>query len=209
MKNHVNIAMLASGSGTNVENFIQYFHKHPTIKIALVVSDREKAFVLERARNHKIPGEVIPGPLWKDAGRPAQVFSAYRIDYLVLAGFLRMIPAGLIEMFPKRILNIHPALLPAFGGKGMYGMHVHRAVIDSGASESGISIHRVNAFYDEGKVLFQARVPVHPTDTPETLAEKIHQLEYKHFPEVVEMYVLLDSPSDGKPNQETAGKRDG
>lgn len=206
MENHVNIAMLASGSGTNVENFIHYFHKHPTIKIALVVSDREKAFVLERARNHGIPREVIPGPLWKDAGRPAQVFSAYKIDFLILAGFLRMIPAGLIELFPKRILNIHPALLPAFGGKGMYGMHVHRAVINSGASESGISIHLVNAFYDEGKVMFQARVPVHPTDTPETLAEKIHQLEYKHFPEVVERLVLSDFLSDGEQNPEIDGK---
>jgi phosphoribosylglycinamide formyltransferase 1 len=183
------IAMLASGSGTNVENFINYFRDHPVIEIALVVCDRDGAYVRARARKYGIPEVLVSGPGWKDPDALRALFTNHRIDFLVLAGFLRLVPHGLIADFPDRILNIHPALLPDFGGKGMYGMHVHRAVIESGVRESGISIHLVNERYDEGRVLFQARIRLAAGESPESLAARIHALEYAHYPAVVEGYV--------------------
>lgn len=185
----IRLAMLASGSGTNVENFIRYFRDHPVIEVALVVSDRKDALVLERARRHGIPRVHVPGSDWKDPGRIINLLSDQGIDCLVLAGFLRLVPPPVVKAWPDRIVNIHPALLPDFGGKGMYGMHVHQAVIASGAAESGISIHLVNERYDEGQVLFQARLPVEAGETPESLAGKIHALEYRYYPAVVESWL--------------------
>ena len=199
------IAMLASGSGTNVENFIHFFRDHPVVEIALVVCDREGAFVRERARKHGIPEVLVPGPAWKDPNALKSLFAGYRIDYLVLAGFLRLVPQELIAAYPGRILNIHPALLPDFGGKGMYGMHVHRAVIEAGARESGISIHLVNDRYDEGRVLFQAKVHLEAGESPESLAEKVHALEYAHYPAVVESWVIKSLAS--KPQQPKANRQ--
>jgi len=194
------IAMLASGSGSNVENFVGYFDNHPSVEIALVVCDRPGAYVLDRAGRLGIPSELIPGPGWQEPAPIIQKLRARKIDFLVLAGFLRLVPPGILRKYPDRILNIHPALLPAFGGKGMYGMHVHRAVIASGARESGVSIHLVNERYDEGRILFQARVDIAPDDSPESLAEKVHVLEYAHYPRVVEQYIQgVSSPAGTGP----------
>ena len=183
------MAMLASGSGTNVGNFIYYYKDHPKIEIALVMSNNESALVLERARQAGVPAVFIPRSQWHSGHEPLSVLKDHDIDFVVLAGFLQLIPDPILQAFPRRIVNIHPALLPRFGGKGMYGSHVHEAVIQAGEQQSGISIHLVNEQYDKGKVLFQARVAVTPMDTPHTLAEKIHALEYEHYPRVVEEYV--------------------
>lgn len=185
----IRLAMLASGSGTNVGNFIYYYKDHPKIEIALVMSNNESALVLERARQAGVPAVFIPRSQWHSGHEPLSVLKDHDIDFVVLAGFLQLIPDPILQAFPRRIVNIHPALLPRFGGKGMYGSHVHEAVIQAGEQQSGISIHLVNEQYDKGKVLFQARVAVTPMDTPHTLAEKIHALEYEHYPRVVEEYV--------------------
>jgi len=188
--NRIRIAMLASGTGTNVENFIRYFARHAQIDISLVVSNKADALVLSRAVNAGIPHLVIRNDQWNDPDLVLGIFTESRIDFIVLAGFLILVPAFLIRQYPDKIINIHPALLPQFGGKGMYGRHVHKAVLESGNPLSGISIHLVNERYDEGRLLFQTTLAVDPADTPESLATKIHKLEYEHFPRVVEAYIL-------------------
>ena len=184
------MAMLASGTGTNVENFIRYFSGHAQIEIALVISNKPDALVLNKAAAAGVPHLVLRNDQWNDQDLVLGIFSQNRIDVIVLAGFLLLVPSFLIRQFPSRILNIHPALLPEFGGKGMYGRHVHKAVLDSGKKVSGISIHLVNERYDDGPLLFQETVAIDPADTPESLAARVHQLEYKHFPRVVESYLL-------------------
>lgn len=184
------LALLASGSGTNVANFIRYFDKHPEIEIALVVTNNPNAFVLERALNAGIPSAVIRGKQWKDETFISGFFAGYDIDLIVLAGFLLLIPSALVKRFEGRIVNIHPALLPGFGGKGMFGMHVHKAVIESGATESGITIHYVNEEYDKGAIIYQERIAIEEGETPESLASRIHELEYRHYPRVVEACLL-------------------
>ncbi len=182
------IAILASGSGTNAQRLMEHFAKSPTARVVLVGSDQPKAGVLQRAWDMGVPSYVFNGAQLRD-GTVLRELQGQRIDLLVLAGFMRLIPAELVQAFPQRILNIHPALLPKYGGKGMYGMHVHNAVIDARESESGITIHYVNERYDEGEHLLQAKCPVLPSDTPESLAERIHGLEHAHYPEVVERVV--------------------
>lgn len=186
----IRMAMLASGTGTNVENFIRYFSGHAQIEIALVISNKPDALVLNKAAAAGVPHLVLRNDQWNDQDLVLGIFSQNRIDVIVLAGFLLLVPSFLIRQFPSRILNIHPALLPEFGGKGMYGRHVHKAVLDSGKKVSGISIHLVNERYDDGPLLFQETVAIDPADTPESLAARVHQLEYKHFPRVVESYLL-------------------
>lgn len=186
----IRIAMLASGTGTNVENFIRYFSRHPHIEVALVVSNKADALVLSKAAKAGVPHLVIRNDQWNNHDLVTGIFSESHIDFIILAGFLLLVPGFLIDRYPGRMLNIHPALLPQFGGKGMYGRNVHKAVIASGAQKSGITIHLVNENYDEGRVLFQATVGVDAADTPETLAGKIHKLEYEHFPKIVESYIL-------------------
>lgn len=183
------LALLASGSGTNVANFINYFGKHANVEVALVVSDRAGAYVLERAAAAGVPHAYIDRKKWQDESSIIRFFSDHRIDAIILAGFLMLVPSYLVRHFEGRILNIHPALLPDFGGKGMYGMHVHKAVLDAGARESGISIHLVDEEYDRGHILFQAKTTIDPDDTPDTLAAKVHALEYAHYPQVVEAYL--------------------
>ena len=180
------IAMLASGSGTNVENFINYFSGHPGIEIALVVTDRMNAPVRQKARKAGIAEVYIPPDNWSDQAAVMPVFRKHQIHFVVLAGFLRLVPQFLVQHFDRAMVNIHPALLPGFGGRGMYGMHVHRAVIASGESRSGISIHWVNEHYDQGAMIFPAEISLSGDETPETLASRIHQLEYQHYPRVVE-----------------------
>jgi phosphoribosylglycinamide formyltransferase 1 len=182
------LAMFASGSGTNVANFIGYFNDHPLVHIALVISNNPGAYVLQRAREAGIPSAVILRKQWGDEDVVMGILLEHQIDAIVLAGFLLLVPAYLVQRFEGRIINIHPALLPHFGGKGMYGAHVHEAVVASGNKESGITIHLVNEAYDSGDILFQAKVKLDPDETPDSLATKIHALEYEHFPVVVERY---------------------
>lgn len=183
------LAILASGSGTNAANFMGYFSDHPEMEVALVVSNNALAGVLDKAAAYGVDTRVLPGPEWHDKDAVLALFESYQIDAIVLAGYMRLIPEWLIEKYPDRIFNIHPALLPDFGGKGMYGMHVHQAVIRSGAKRTGITIHLVNARYDEGPVLFQESIPVYPDDTPERLAKRVQRLEHRYYPTVVEAYL--------------------
>lgn len=183
------IAILASGGGTNAENFFEYFKDSKTIAITLLLSNNPKAYALQRAKNHQIDHDAFNRDEFYKSGKLLEVLKEKEIDFIVLAGFLWLVPESLVKAYPDRIINIHPALLPKYGGKGMYGMHVHNAVKENGESESGITIHLVNEVYDDGKVLFQQSTPLEKDDTAEKIAEKIHELEYRHFPEVVESYV--------------------
>lgn len=181
----INIAIFASGSGTNAEEIIRHFASSEKYKVALVFSNRPKAGVLERAKRLGVPFEVLEK---KDLTGPAlmALMRRYEIGFIVLAGFLCMVPDELTKAYPKRIVNIHPALLPKFGGKGMYGSHVHEAVVAAGEKETGITIHYINERYDEGEIIFQKSCPVSPEDTPEMVATKVHALEYACFPVVIE-----------------------
>ena len=185
----IRLAIFASGSGTNTEAIVKYFHDHPQVEVSGIYSNNPNAYVLQRARKLQVPGYVFTRQELND---PAFVdkLEAQQVDLIVLAGFLWLLPANLVARFPQRIINIHPALLPKYGGKGMYGHHVHAAVLANREKESGITIHYVNERYDEGTVIFQARCPVYPDDTPDTLAQRIHALEHKHYPEIIEKIAL-------------------
>jgi phosphoribosylglycinamide formyltransferase-1 len=184
------IAILASGSGTNAENIIKYFAETKTAMVSLLMTNKADAFVIERARKLNVPVFVFTAKELRETDLVIEQLKQYHIDYIVLAGFLLMIPEDIIRMYPQKIINIHPALLPKYGGKGMYGNFVHEAVIREKEKESGISIHFVNENYDEGLVIFQAKCAVEPSDTPDSLAAKIHKLEYRYFPEVIERVIL-------------------
>lgn len=181
-----NIAILVSGSGTNMENIAHRFRGSDSIRISLVISDNADAYALTRAANLGIGSRVVSRKQLRETGTLAHLLQAENIDFVVLAGFLSLIPPDVTRVYESRIVNIHPALLPKYGGKGMYGMRVHEAVIAAGEKESGITIHYVNEHYDEGAVIAQFRTDVTPDDTPDTLAVKIHELEYRHYPEVIE-----------------------
>ncbi len=184
------IAVLASGFGSNAAKLMDYFQNHPQIRVALVVSNNASARVLTKAGERRIPVEVLPGPAWENREKLLKVFENYQVETIVLAGYMRLLPPYFVKAYRNRIINIHPALLPAFGGKGMYGMHVHRAVIESGAHKSGITIHLVNEQYDEGEILFSKSLDVLPEDTPESLAKKVLELEHRYYAPVVENYIL-------------------
>lgn len=182
------IAILASGSGSNAQRIMEHFRGAALAEVVLVGCDQPEAGVIQRAWDQGVASYLFNGAHLRD-GSVQRELQDQRVDLVVLAGFLRLIPADLVRAFPDRILNIHPALLPKYGGKGMYGHHVHTAVIAAGEVESGITIHRVNEHYDEGTILFQATCPVLSDDTPETLAQRIHALEHAHFPRLVEQEV--------------------
>jgi phosphoribosylglycinamide formyltransferase-1 len=184
-QNH--IAIFASGSGTNAEQIMKHFQHHPSTQVALLLSNNPQAYALERAKKFGIPTRVFDKKQWRESEIVVQWLKEKEVTHIVLAGFLWLIPAYLIKAYPKMI-NIHPALLPKYGGKGMYGMKVHEAVRAANEMETGITIHEVNEHYDEGKIIFQAQCLVDPTDTPEDIANKIHQLEYEHFPKVIERW---------------------
>ncbi|MBX7183008.1 MAG: phosphoribosylglycinamide formyltransferase [Bacteroidia bacterium] len=186
------LAIFASGNGSNAQQIIAYLESHPTLRIGLVVSNKENAGVLEKAEKLGIPTRVLPKPDWVNESIVLDLLKSFEIEGIVLAGFLLKIPAFLVQAFPGRILNIHPALLPKFGGKGMYGMHVHEAVKNSGDRITGITIHEVNEVYDQGKIVFQASCEVLETDTAEAIAGKVQQLEHLHFPGVVASYFAED-----------------
>jgi phosphoribosylglycinamide formyltransferase-1 len=179
------IAIFASGSGTNAENIALYFKDSSEVRIAVIICNKPDAYVLERAKKLGIPAEILTGADMKDEARVMALLRRYEVDFVVLAGYLLRIPAYMVEAFPHAIVNIHPALLPLHGGKGMYGDRVHEDVIRCSDKESGITIHYVNEQYDSGAVIFQAKCPVLPTDTPHDLATRIHALEYAHFPHVI------------------------
>ncbi len=185
-----NIAIMASGSGTNAENIIKYFSNKKTVKVKLVLSNRREAFVLKRAEALNVKTGFFEYNDFYTSGKVLDLLMKNRIDFVVLAGFLWLVPENILEKYEGRIINIHPALLPRYGGKGMYGEKVHKAVIENHDMESGITIHFVNRHYDEGDIIFQARCRVEPSDTPETLAARVHVLEYEHYPEVIERLIL-------------------
>lgn len=181
----VRLAILASGSGSNAENIIRYFSSGKWVEIGLIISNKLEAQVHQRAKRLGIPSVTYPRETLTNGLEMTTILREARIDFIVLAGYLVKIPAELILAFPNRIINIHPALLPKFGGKGMYGNHVHQAVVDSKEKESGITIHLVDENYDEGSIVFQAKCPVFETDTADDLAARVHDLEYRHYPEVI------------------------
>lgn len=182
----IKIAIFASGSGSNAENIIQYFREKANISVALVLTNNPNAFVLERAKKHEVPTVVFSRKELLNTDKVLAELKDHKIDFIVLAGFLLLVPTNLIKAFPDRIINIHPALLPKYGGKGMFGERVHTAVKEAGDLETGITIHKVNDRYDEGAVIFQTSCSLTEEDTPETVAHKVHMLEYKHYPQVIE-----------------------
>lgn len=178
------LAILASGSGSNAEKIMAHFRHSTKAQVALVASNKPEAQVLERATAAGVPNFTFTRKEMED-GILLLKLREMKIDWVILAGFLLKVSEDLIEAFPNRIVNIHPALLPLYGGKGMYGAHVHEAVKAAGDTETGITIHLVNAQYDEGQIIFQAATPVLADDTPEMIAAKVHALEHRYFPEVI------------------------
>ncbi|MEN8226174.1 MAG: phosphoribosylglycinamide formyltransferase [Bacteroidota bacterium] len=183
------IAIFASGSGSNAQKIIEHFSSNNNVEISLVLSNNEKAFVLQRAAKEGIPAYVFDRQLFYEGEQVHNILRDIGIDFIVLAGFLWLIPDNILKSWPDRIINIHPALLPKFGGKGMFGDRVHNAVIEAGEKETGITIHYVNEKYDDGKIIFQESFKILPGDTAESIAERIHVLEHKHFPKVIERLV--------------------
>ncbi len=184
------LAIFASGSGSNAEKIAEYFANHTEIDIALILSNNPQAGVIARARRLHIPVVLFDRKTFYDTPKVIEILQNEHIDLVVLAGFMMLIPEAMVQAFPSRIINIHPALLPKYGGKGMYGHFVHEAVVAAQEPESGISIHFVNERYDEGDIIFQATCPVTPEDTPDEVARKVQVLEHQHYPEVVEKLLI-------------------
>lgn len=180
------IVIFASGSGTNAENIIKHFQNTTNIKVVAVLSNRRSAGVLKRAHDLNVKALLFDKEALYHTNDVLNILKDIKPDLIVLAGFLWLFPSNIIQEFPDRIINIHPALLPKYGGKGMYGSRVHESIITNREKESGITIHYVNEKYDEGNTIFQAKTKIEPDDTAESLADKIHQLEYQHFPEVIQ-----------------------
>lgn len=181
----IKIVIFASGSGTNAENIIRYFQATKSASVEAVFTNKADAQVIQRAEKYQVPSQVFTKNDL-ETGKVLQEINAIQPDLIVLAGFLLKFPESIVAEYPNKIINIHPALLPKYGGKGMYGMHVHRAVVDNKESKTGITIHYVNENYDEGNIIFQKEVTVLISDTPEVVAAKIHELEQDHFPVVIE-----------------------
>ena len=184
------IVILASGSGSNAENIITFFREHEQVMVSTVLTNKNTAQVLERCKRLKVPALYFNKTAFSDTNTILKFLMAQKPDLIVLAGFLWKIPEKLISNFPNKIINIHPALLPKYGGKGMYGNKVHEAVKKNGEIETGITIHYVNENYDEGAIIYQAKTTVLATDTSEHIAKKVHALEYAHFPKVIEKLLL-------------------
>ncbi len=184
--NKKRIVLFASGSGSNVENIVRYFQDNDHVEVACVLSNKKNAFVLERCDQLNINALYFNKTAFYKTDCVLEILKSMKPDLIVLAGFLWKMPGNIIQDFPNKIINIHPALLPKYGGKGMYGMVVHRAVKENGDPESGITIHYVNENYDEGAIVHQAKTVILPNDTPEIIAEKVHKLEYEHFPKIID-----------------------
>jgi phosphoribosylglycinamide formyltransferase-1 len=189
------IAVFVSGSGSNAENIVQHFRQTQTGEVSLMVCNNPTAFALQRATRLQVPALVIDKKTLQQKQTLLEILQAQRIDWIVLAGFLLLVPPYLLEAYPQRVINLHPALLPKYGGKGMYGMHVHEAVVANHETETGITIHYANEHYDEGQIILQAKCALDASDTPETVAQKIHELEYAHFPKAIEQEILKKTTS--------------
>lgn len=190
VKNKKRIAIFCSGSGSNAEKIMQYFQAHSQIEVALLLSNKPQAYALERAKKYNVPTVIFNKQEFYETHQVIKQLENHQIDLIVLAGFLWLVPESLLAAFPQRIINIHPALLPKFGGKGMYGHHVHEAVKAAGETESGITIHVIDAEYDKGDVLLQASCKISPDDTAEEIAQKVLALEHQHFAPTIEKYLL-------------------
>ncbi len=185
-----NIAIFASGSGTNAENLIQFFNHSNTARVVLVLTNNKHAKVIQRAKKLNVDTHIFDHTAFYEGNEVLDTLKKYDVDWLVLAGFLWLVPSQYITAYPGRIINIHPALLPNYGGKGMFGMHVHEAVVRAGDTQSGITIHYVNENFDEGEIIAQHYCNLSPDDTPEELAQKVHALEYEFFPSAVETCIV-------------------
>ncbi len=183
------IVVFASGNGSNAENIFRFFKNHVSIQVERLYSNKSDAYVIERARNHQIPytifnkNELIDGTVTNE-------LKQINPDLIVLAGFLLLIPESMVESFPNKIINVHPALLPKYGGKGMYGMHVHQAVFDNKETETGITFHFVNEKYDDGMIISQFKTDINSVQNPKEIAERIHQLEHQNFPHIIEKLLM-------------------
>lgn len=186
----IHLAIFASGNGTNAESIIKHFAGHPVISVKVVLSNKTDAKVLERAAQYGIPTVTFPKEELYHTDKIESLLEKLEVEWIILAGFLLKVPKKMLLLFPDRIINIHPALLPKYGGKGMYGMHIHRAVVAAGETETGITIHFVNENYDEGAIIFQEKVLLDKNDTPEDVAKKIQLLEHIYFPKVIEKTIL-------------------
>lgn len=191
----IQIAIFASGNGSNAENLITYFNKSNSAQVNLILTNNQDAGVISRAKRHNVPVFVFDKKDLQYSTKVEQALENHHTNWIVLAGFLLLFPKKLIALYPNKIINLHPALLPKYGGKGMYGMHVHKAVAENKEIETGITIHFVNEAYDEGTIIFQAKTKVLNTDTPEMIADKIHVLEQKHFPKVIEKLIITKKSS--------------
>ncbi|MCJ8167454.1 phosphoribosylglycinamide formyltransferase [Pontibacter sp. E15-1] len=191
-----NIVIFASGSGSNAQRLLEHFEHHPDIRVAALFSNNPNAYALKRAETYHVPAFLFSREEFYKSEKVLQQLQQFQPDLIVLAGFLWLVPQNLLRAFPDKIINIHPALLPQYGGKGMHGQHVHTAVIQAGEPESGITIHYINEEYDKGTFIRQERCPVLPSDTPADLAARVLQLEHLHLPQVVEQ--LLDQQDQPK-----------
>lgn len=189
MNQPARLAIFLSGNGSNAEAIFSHFKNHPTITVALVLSNNPEAFGLQRAKNFGLKTHVFDRNQFHESEVVLNWLKEEQVTHIALAGFLWMIPQNLIHAYPKHIINIHPALLPKFGGKGMYGSKVHAAVKAADEKETGITLHEVNEIYDEGKIIFQASCEVLPEDTPESIAKKVQALEHAHYPVEIEKWI--------------------
>lgn len=185
-----NIAVFISGTGSNARNIIEYFKGSDLVEISLIISNKSDSGALQISKDTGVSFYIIQRDEFYDSNKIIDILHAHRVQYIVLAGFLWLIPKKLIQLYPDRIVNIHPALLPKYGGKGMYGMKVHQAVKENQEKETGITIHLVNEEYDKGEILLQSKVEVLDHDTAEDIAQKVHELEYLHFPATIEKHIL-------------------
>ena len=186
----IRLAIMASGSGSNAENITKYFAKSNEIEVAAIISNKADAYVLERAQYLKVPSYVFSRSEFLETDKVQNLLAELKIDWIILAGFLVLLPVSIVDKYEGRILNIHPSLLPKYGGKGMYGDKVHKAVVEAHEKESGITIHTIDANYDEGTTVFQAKIKIDPLDNAEKVAQKIHALEYKFYPVIIENMIL-------------------
>ncbi len=186
----IRLAILASGSGSNAENIVKYFAHSTEIEVAAIISNKADAYVLERAKYLRVPSYVMSRADMVGTDKLLNLLRKLKTDWVILAGFLVLLPESIVNEYDGRILNIHPSLLPKFGGKGMYGDKVHEAVVAAHEKESGITIHKIDANYDEGTTVFQAKIRVEPLDNAEKVAQKVHALEYKFYPKVIENLIL-------------------
>lgn len=191
----IKIAIFASGSGSNAERIVEFFSSNDEIEVSLILTNNPTAGVIERAQRLNIPIVIFNKKIFSKTDKIVEMLQLQGIDWVILAGFLWLVPTNLIKAFENRMINIHPALLPKYGGKGMWGHHVHEAVVANQETETGITIHYVNENYDEGKIIFQAKCEVTETDSAVDVAQKIHLLEYQYFPEVIYKEILASKNS--------------